>query len=65
MAQFDTGKIIKTVDGMPVTIVRYIAGEGQGDVYEVEYKGRRKALLPKAFSDLKQLPKRLRILLAA
>ena len=44
MAQFDAGKIINTSEGMPIKIVRYIAGGGQGDVYEVEYKGQKKAL---------------------
>lgn len=44
MAQFESGKIINTSEGMPVKIIRYIAGGGQGDVYEVEYKGQKKAL---------------------
>lgn len=44
MTKFDAGKILYTSDGMPITIVRYIAGGGQGDVYEVEYKGKKKAL---------------------
>lgn len=44
MAQFEAGKIIRTCEDMPIKIVRYIAGGGQGDVYEVEYKGQRKAL---------------------
>ena len=44
MAQFEPGKIINTVEGMPVKIVKYIAGGGQGDVYMVDYKGVSKAL---------------------
>ena len=44
MAQFEPGKIINTVEGMPVKIVKYIAGGGQGDVYMVDYKGMSKAL---------------------
>lgn len=44
MAQFENGKILKTTLDEPVKILKYIAGGGQGDVYMVEYRGKRKAL---------------------
>lgn len=59
MAQFSPGKIIKDSAGAPIKIIRFLGGGGQGDVYEVEYFGERKALKwykntgrdPKAFYD--------------
>ena len=44
MAQFEPGKIIKTDFGAPIKIIKYLAGGGQGDVYVVEYSGKKKAL---------------------
>jgi len=44
MAQFEPGKIIKTDFGAPIKIIKYLAGGGQGDVYVVEYGGKKKAL---------------------
>ena len=44
MALFDPGKVIKTDFGAPIKIVKYLASGGQGDVYIVEYGGKKKAL---------------------
>ncbi len=44
MAQFQPGKVIKTDFGAPIKIIKYLAGGGQGDVYVVEYGGKKKAL---------------------
>ena len=44
MAVFETGKVILTNFGEPITIDSYIAGGGQGDVYKVTYAGEKKAL---------------------
>ena len=44
MAQFEPGKVIKTDFGEVIKIVKYLARGGQGDVYVVDYGGRRKAL---------------------
>ena len=44
MAQFEPGKVLKTNFGAPIKIIKYLAGGGQGDVYEVEYEGEKKAL---------------------
>jgi len=44
MDQFQSGKVIQTSLGIPIKIIRYLAGGGQGDVYEVEFNGARKAL---------------------
>lgn len=44
MAQFAPGKVIKTNYGSPIKIIKYLAGGGQGDVYVVEYQGKKKAL---------------------
>lgn len=44
MAQFESGKVIKTDFGAPIKIIKYLAGGGQGDVYVVEYGGKKKAL---------------------
>lgn len=44
MAQFQPGKVIKTTVGTPLTIVKYLASGGQGDVYVVDYNGEKKAL---------------------
>ena len=44
MAQFEPGKVLKTNFGAPIKIVKYLAGGGQGDVYVVEYAGKKKAL---------------------
>ena len=41
---FETGKVIMTSYGEPITIDSYIAGGGQGDVYKVFYAGEKKAL---------------------
>lgn len=44
MAQFQPGKVLKTNYGEPIKVVKYLAGGGQGDVYIVEYAGKKKAL---------------------
>ena len=44
MALFEPGKVIKTDFGAPITIKKYLASGGQGDVYIVEYGGKKKAL---------------------
>ena len=44
MAVFEPGKIIKTDFGAPIKILKYLASGGQGDVYVVEYGGKKKAL---------------------
>ena len=44
MALFEPGKVIKTDFGAPIKIVKYLASGGQGDVYIVEYGGKKKAL---------------------
>lgn len=44
MAQFEAGKIIKTDFGAPIKIIKYLAGGGQGDVYVVDFGGKKKAL---------------------
>jgi len=44
VAQFELGKVLKTNFGAPIKIIKYLAGGGQGDVYEVEYEGEKKAL---------------------
>lgn len=44
MAQFEPGTVLKTNYGVPIRIIKYLAGGGQGDVYMVEYEGKKKAL---------------------
>ncbi len=44
MSQFSSGKILRTLYGVPIKIVKHLGRGGQGDVYIVEYKGQRKAL---------------------
>lgn len=44
MDRFDAGKTLHTNYGTPITIDAYIAGGGQGDVYEVTCNGKKKAL---------------------
>lgn len=44
MTEFKPGDILKSIDGNNIKIIRFLASGGQGDVYEVEYKGERKAL---------------------
>ena len=44
MGLFENGKMIPIKDGMPVKVVKYLAGGGQGDVYIVDYMGENKAL---------------------
>lgn len=44
MKPFESGKILKTDFGAPIKIINYLASGGQGDVYLVEYKGKKKAL---------------------
>lgn len=44
MAQFDPGKELKTNFGAPIRIEKYLASGGQGDVYMVDYGGKKKAL---------------------
>jgi DNA-binding helix-hairpin-helix protein with protein kinase domain len=44
MSIFETGKILKTDFGAPIKILKYLASGGQGDVYIVEYGGKKKAL---------------------
>lgn len=44
MAQFQPGKVIKTDFGAPIKIEKFLAEGGQGEVYVVEYGGKKKAL---------------------
>lgn len=44
MAQFETGKVIRTNLGEPIKIIKWLASGGQGDVYIAEYRGEQKAL---------------------
>ena len=44
MDKFESGKVIKTTRGSPITIEKYLASGGQGDIYIVEYGGKKKAL---------------------
>ena len=44
MAQFESGKIIKTDFGAPIKIEKFLASGGQGEVYIVEFGGKKKAL---------------------
>lgn len=44
MAIFEPGDIIKTNFGAPIKIVKFLAEGGQGEVYVVEYAGKKKAL---------------------
>jgi len=44
MKKFEPGKVISTDFGAPIKIVKYLASGGQGDVYIVEYAGKKKAL---------------------
>lgn len=44
MAQFEPGRVLKTNFGAPIKIIEYLDGGGQGDVYIVEYAGKKKAL---------------------
>lgn len=43
MNRFKLGDVIFADDGEPIKIVKYIASGGEGSVYEVEYKGEKKA----------------------
>lgn len=61
MEHFKPGTVLKTNYGASFTITRYIAGGGQGDVYEVLFDGKKKALKwykpnalsnPQAFRDI-------------
>ncbi len=44
MAKFESGKVLKTATGADVVIDKYIGGGGQGDVYMVDYGGKKRAL---------------------
>ena len=44
MAIFEQGKVIKTELGAPIKILKHLGSGGQGDVYCVEYQGKKKAL---------------------
>lgn len=44
MAQFNVGDKIKTTFGTSIQIEKYLAGGGQGDVYVIDYGGKKKAL---------------------
>ena len=44
MAIFEAGDIVKSDIGMPIKIVKFLAAGGQGEVYVVEYAGKKKAL---------------------
>lgn len=44
LAIFEAGDIVKSDIGMPIKIVKFLAAGGQGEVYEVEYAGKKKAL---------------------
>ena len=54
MDKLESGKVINTTLGSPITIEKYLASGGQGDIYIVEYGGNKKALKwykPKALRD--------------
>ena len=44
MSLFKNGDIIETIEGNKIKIDKYLASGGQGDVYQVTYKGKSKAL---------------------
>lgn len=44
LAIFEAGDIVKSDIGMPIKIVKFLAAGGQGEVYVVEYAGKKKAL---------------------
>ena len=44
MALLEEGKVIKTDFGVPIKIIEYLGGGGQGDVYIADYDGKKKAL---------------------
>ena len=44
MAIFEAGDIVKSNIGMPIKIVKFLDAGGQGEVYVVEYIGKKKAL---------------------
>ena len=44
MALFEPGKILKDDAGATIKIIKHLADGGQGDVYVVEYMGKKKAL---------------------
>lgn len=44
MEFFQPGTRIPTQKGIPATVVKYLAGGGQGDVYVVDFAGEKKAL---------------------
>ncbi len=55
MSIFEPGDVIKTNFGAPIKIVKYLAEGGQGEVYIVEYAGKKKAL--KWYIDAGRTPK--------
>jgi len=44
MSIFKPGDTIKSLSGAPIRIVKFLNDGGQGEVYQVEYKGQKKAL---------------------
>lgn len=44
MSLFKSGDIIETIEGNKIKIDKYLASGGQGDVYQVTYKNKSKAL---------------------
>ncbi len=44
MELFQSGKVLKTSFGTDVTIIKHIGGGGQGEVYMVDYAGKKRAL---------------------
>ncbi|ACV21463.1 serine/threonine protein kinase [Slackia heliotrinireducens] len=44
MPQFKPGDVVQTVTGMPVTVKKYLAAGGQGEVYIADFNGEDKAL---------------------
>ena len=43
MVHFEKDEIISDDNGEPIKIIKLLGIDGQGEVYEVEYKGERKA----------------------
>ena len=56
MAIFEAGDIVKSDIGMPIKIVKFLAAGGQGEVYVVEYAGKKKAL--KWYTDAGETPQK-------
>ena len=57
MSCFKSGEVILSDTVEPIKIIKYICSGGQGEVYEVEYKGERKAF--KYFTNVTEWHERL------